>query len=140
MNTLQGLTVPFMGNIFVIFLLRQYFKKIPNELWDAARLDGSSHFYFLTRIVVPMSMPIIVTVALFTFIIAWNSFAWPLLILTKEDWYPVTVSIYSFVREVGPNFHLLMAACLIAIAPILILYFFTQRLFIESISNFGIKE
>ena len=131
---------PFMGNIFVIFLLRQYFKKIPNELWDAARLDGASHFYFLTRIVVPMSMPIIVTVALFTFIIAWNSFAWPLLILTKEDWYPVTVSIYSFVREVGPNFHLLMAACLIAIAPILILYFFTQRLFIESISNFGIKE
>ena len=140
MNSLQGLTVPFMGNIFVIFLLRQYFKKIPNELWDAARLDGASHFYFLTRIVVPMSMPIIVTVALFTFIIAWNSFAWPLLILTKEDWYPVTVSIYSFVREVGPNFHLLMAACLIAIAPILILYFFTQRLFIESISNFGIKE
>ena len=73
MNTLQGLTVPFMGNIFVIFLLRQYFKKIPNELWDAARLDGSSHFYFLTRIVVPMSMPIIVTVALFTFIIAWSA-------------------------------------------------------------------
>ena len=140
MNTLQGLTVPFMGNIFVIFLLRQYFKKIPNELWDAARLDGASHFYFLTRIVVPMSMPIIVTAGLFTFIIAWNSFAWPLLILTKEDWYPVTVSIYSFVREVGPNFHLLMAACLIAIAPILLLYFFTQRLFIESISNFGIKE
>ena len=140
MNTLQGLTEPFMGNIFVIFLLRQYFKKIPNELWDAARLDGASHFYFLTRIVVPMSMPIIVTAGLFTFIIAWNSFAWPLLILTKEDWYPVTVSIYSFVREVGPNFHLLMAACLIAIAPILLLYFFTQRLFIESISNFGIKE
>ena len=140
MNSLQGLTVPFMGNIFVIFLLRQYFKKIPNELWDAARLDGASHFYFLTRIVVPMSMPIIVTAGLFTFIIAWNSFAWPLLILTKEDWYPVTVSIYSFVREVGPNFHLLMAACLIAIAPILLLYFFTQRLFIESISNFGIKE
>ena len=140
MNTLQGLTVPFMGNIFVIFLLRQYFKKIPNELWEAARLDGATHFYFLTRIVVPMSMPIIVTAGLFTFIIAWNSFAWPLLILTKEDWYPVTVSIYSFVREVGPNFHLLMAACLIAIAPILLLYFFTQRLFIESISNFGIKE
>ena len=140
MNTLQGLTVPFMGNIFVIFLLRQYFKKIPNELWEAARLDGASHFYFLTRIVIPMSMPIIVTVGLFTFIIAWNSFAWPLLILTKEDWYPVTVSVYSFVREVGPNFHLLMAACLIAIAPVLILYFFTQRLFIESISNFGIKE
>ena len=140
MNTLQGLTVPFMGNIFVIFLLRQYFKKIPNELWEAARLDGATHFYFLTRIVIPMSMPIIVTAGLFTFIIAWNSFAWPLLILTKEDWYPVTVSIYSFVREVGPNFHLLMAACLIAIAPILLLYFFTQRLFIESISNFGIKE
>ena len=134
------LKATFSNDIFVIFLLRQYFKKIPNELWEAARLDGASHFYFLTRIVIPMSMPIIVTVGLFTFIIAWNSFAWPLLILTKEDWYPVTVSVYSFVREVGPNLNLLMAACLIAIAPILILYFFTQRLFIESISNFGIKE
>ena len=140
MNTLQGLTVPFMGNIFVIFLLRQYFKKIPNELWDAARIDGSSHFNFLIKVVIPMSKPIIVTVSLFTFIIAWNSFAWPLLILTRDDWYPVTVSIYSFVREVGPNFNLLMAACLIAIFPILVLYFFTQKLFIESISNFGIKE
>ena len=140
MNTLQGLTVPFMGNIFVIFLLRQYFKKIPNELWDAARLDGSSHFNFLLKVVIPMSKPIIVTVSLFTFIIAWNSFAWPLLILTRDDWYPVTVSIYSFVREVGPNFNLLMAACLIAISPILLLYFFTQKLFIESISNFGLKE
>ena len=140
MNTLQGLTVPFMGNIFVIFLLRQYFKKIPNELWDAARLDGSSHLNFLLKVVIPISKPIIVTVSLFTFIIAWNSFAWPLLILTRDDWYPVTVSIYSFVREVGPNFNLLMAACLIAISPILLLYFFTQKLFIESISNFGLKE
>ena len=140
MNSLQGLTVPFMGNIFVIFLLRQYFKKIPNELWDAARIDGSSHFNFLIKVVIPMSKPIIVTVALFTFIIAWNSFAWPLLILTRDDWYPVTVSIYSFVREVGPNFNLLMAACLIAISPILVLYFFTQKLFIESISNFGLKQ
>ena len=140
MNSLQGLTVPFMGNIFVIFLLRQYFKKIPNELWEAARIDGSSHLYFLIKIVLPMSKPIIVTVALFTFILAWNSFAWPLLILTRDEWYPVTVSIYSFVREVGPNFNLLMAASLIAIFPILLLYFFTQKLFLESISNFGLKQ
>ena len=140
MNTLQGLTVPFFGNVFIIFLLRQYFKKIPNELWDAARMDGSSHFYFLRKIVVPMSMPIIVTVSLFAFILAWNSFAWPLLILTRDDWFPVTVSIYSFIREVGANYNLLMAACLIAIFPIIALYFFTQKFFLESISNFGIKE
>jgi len=140
MNTLQGLTVPFFGNVFIIFLLRQYFKKIPNELWDAARMDGSSHFYFLRKIVIPMSMPIIVTVSLFAFILAWNSFAWPLLILTRDDWFPVTVSIYSFIREVGANYNLLMAACLIAIFPVITLYFFTQKLFIESISNFGIKQ
>ena len=89
------------------------------DRWDAARLYGSSHLNFLLKVVIPMSKPIIVTVSLFTFIIAWNSFAWPLLILTRDDWYPVTVSIYSFVREVGPNFNLLMAACLIAIFPIL---------------------
>ena len=139
-NSLQGLTVPFMGNIFVIFLLRQYFKKIPKELWDAARMDGASHFYFLYKVVIPLSLPIIVTVSLFSFILAWNAFAWPLLILTKDDWFPVTVSIYSFIREVGPNLNLLMAACVISILPILILYFFTQRLFLETISNFGLKE
>ena len=140
MNTLQGLTVPFMGNIFIIFLLRQYFKKIPNELWDAARMDGSTHLYFLLKVVIPMSKPIIVTVSLFAFILAWNSFAWPLLILTRDDWFPVTVSIYSFIREVGANYNLLMAASLISIFPIIVLYFFTQRLFLESISNFGIKQ
>ena len=140
MNTLQGLTVPFFGNVFIIFLLRQYFKKIPNELWDAARIDGSTHFYFLRKIVIPMSRPIIVTVSLFAFILAWNSFAWPLLILTRDDWFPVTVSIYSFIREVGANYNLLMAACLIAIFPIIVLYFFTQKFFLESISNFGMKE
>ena len=140
MNSLQGLTVPFMGNIFVIFLLRQYFKKIPKELWEAARMDGASHLYFLYKIVIPMSLPIIVTVSLFSFILAWNSFAWPLLILTKEDWYPVTVSIYGYIREVGPQFQLLMAACVISILPILTLYFFTQKLFLESISNFGLKQ
>ena len=140
MNTLQGLTVPFMGNIFIIFLLRQYFKKIPKELWDAARMDGSTHLYFLIKVVIPMSKPIIVTVSLFAFILAWNSFAWPLLILTRDDWFPVTVSIYSFIREVGANYNLLMAACLISIFPIIVLYFFTQRLFLESISNFGLKQ
>ena len=140
MNSLQGLTVPFMGNIFVIFLLRQYFKKIPKELWDAARMDGASHFYFLYKVVIPLSLPIIVTVSLFSFILAWNAFAWPLLILTKEDWYPVTVSIYGYIREVGPQFNLLMSACVISILPILTLYFFTQKLFLESISNFGLKQ
>lgn len=140
MNTLQGLTVPFFGNVFLIFLLRQYFRKIPNELWDAARMDGATHFFYLRKVVIPMSMPIIVTIALFAFILAWNSFAWPLLILTKEDWFPVTVSIYSFIREVGANYNLLMAASLISIFPVLILYFFTQRLFLESISNFGLKQ
>ena len=140
MNSLQGLTVPFFGNIFIIFLLRQYIKKIPNELWDAARMDGASHFYFLRKVVIPMSMPIIVTVSLFAFILAWNSFAWPLLILTKEDWFPVTVSIYSFIREAGTQYNLLMAASLISIFPVLMLYFFTQRLFLESISNFGLKQ
>ena len=140
MNSLQGLTVPFFGNVFIIFLLRQYIKKIPNELWDAARMDGSSHLYFLRKVVIPMSMPIIVTVSLFAFILAWNSFAWPLLILTKEDWFPVTVSIYSFIREAGANYNLLMAASLISISPVLLLYFFTQKLFLESISNFGLKQ
>ena len=125
-------------NYLLLYILEIFlFRNPPNNI---DLVYKSSHLNFLLKVVIPMSKPIIVTVSLFTFIIAWNSFAWPLLILTRDDWYPVTVSIYSFVREVGPNFNLLMAACLIAIFPILVLYFFTQKLFIESISNFGLKE
>lgn len=138
-NTLPALTVPFMGSAFSIFLMRQFFARLPNELWDAAQLDGAGHFAFLTRIVVPMSRPVLLTVTLFAFITSWNAFLWPLLITTDETWRPLMVGLYNFKNEAGSQTHLLMAASVISIVPVIILYFFTQKQFTEGIATSGLK-
>lgn len=139
LNTLQALTVPFWGSVFAIFLLRQFFITIPDELWDAARLDGASHFLFLWRVVLPISKAPIVTVFIFAFIGSWNAFLWPLLVTTKDTWRPLSVGLWTFVTEAGPETQLLMAGAVITIIPILILYFFTQRQFTEGIATTGLK-
>lgn len=139
LNTLQALTIPFWGSVFSIFLLRQFFVTIPNELWDAARLDGAGHFRFLLRVVLPISKAPIVTVFIFAFIGSWNAFLWPLLVTTKDVWRPLSVGLWTFVTEAGPETQLLMAGAVITIIPILILYFFTQRQFTEGIATTGLK-
>jgi ABC-type glycerol-3-phosphate transport system permease component len=139
LNSLPGLTVPFMANIFSIFLLRQFFAQIPWELWDAARIDGAGHLRFLTQIVLPISQAAVLTVALFGFINAWNAFLWPLLVTTKDVWRPLMVGLWTFVSEAGPETQLLMAGAVITIIPVLILYFMTQKQFIEGIATSGIK-
>ena len=139
MNSLQGITVPLMANAFSIFLLRQFFLKFPNELWEAAKMDGCGHFRFLITIVIPMSKPIIFIVGLFGFISSWNSFMWPMIVTTTEKWRPLTVGIYSFITEAWFDTHLLMAASVISIIPVLIVYFFTQKQFTDSIATLGIK-
>ena len=139
LNQLPALTVPFMANAFSIFLLRQFFMKIPDEYWDAARLDGAGHVRFLTQIVLPMSKAPIMTVIIFSFIGSWNAFLWPLLVTTTPRWRPLMVGLYSFVSEAGPETQLLMAGAVITLIPILILYFFTQKQFTEGIASSGIK-
>ncbi len=138
-NTLQGLTVPFMANAFSIFLLRQFFAQIPNELWDAARIDGAGHFRFLMQIVLPISKAPIMTVLLFAFTGSWNAFAWPLLVTTRDTWRPIMVGLWTFVSEAGPETHLLMAGAVISLFPILIIYFLTQKQFTEGIATTGLK-
>ena len=139
LNTLQALTVPFMANAFSIFLLRQFFKKIPDELWDAARMDGAGHFRFLVQVCLPISKAPIMTVTIFTFIGAWNAFLWPLLVTTTPVWRPLMVGLWTFVTEAGPETNLLMAGAVINIIPILILYFLTQKQFTEGIATTGLK-
>ncbi len=139
LNSLQALTVPFMANAFSIFLLRQFFAQIPNELWDAARMDGAGHFRFLVQIVLPISKAPIMTVLLFGFIGAWNAFAWPLLVTTRETWRPLMVGLWNFVTEAGPETHLLMAGAMISLLPILVIYFLTQKQFTEGIATTGLK-
>jgi ABC-type glycerol-3-phosphate transport system permease component len=139
LNKLPALTVPFMANAFSIFLLRQFFAKIPDDLWDAARIDGAGHFRFLVQVVLPISKAPIMTVFIFGFIGAWNAFLWPLLVTTKDTWRPLMVGLWTFVTEAGPETQLLMAGAVITIIPILILYFLTQKQFTEGIATTGLK-
>lgn len=139
LNKLPALTVPFMANAFSIFLLRQFFKTIPNDLWDAARMDGAGHFRFLLQVVLPISKAPVMTVLIFAFIGSWNAFLWPLLVTTKDTWRPLMVGLWTFVSEAGPQTHLLMAGAVITIVPILVLYFLTQKQFTEGIATTGLK-
>jgi ABC-type glycerol-3-phosphate transport system permease component len=135
-----GLTIPFMASFFNIFLLRQFFAQIPDELWDAARIDGAGHLRFLIQVVLPLSKAPIMTVIIFAFIGSWNALLWPL-IATKagSDWWPISVGLQNFVTEAGPETHLWMAGASISMMPVLLLYFLAQKQFIEGIATTGLK-
>jgi ABC-type glycerol-3-phosphate transport system permease component len=140
LNNWPALTVPFMASAFTIFLLRQFFAQIPDELWDAARIDGAGHLRFLRSVVVPLSTAPIMTTITFTFIASWNSLLWPLLVVQTDAWRPVAVGLTKFASADAPSdFHLQMAASVIMIIPILVIYFFTQRQFTEGIASSGLK-
>ncbi len=138
-NNWPALTVPFMGSVFNIFMLRQFFAQIPDELFDAARIDGSGHLRFLWQIVLPLSKAPLMVIVVLTFIGSWNSLAWPLLVTNTPDWRPISVGMMNFVTEAGQEIHYIMAAAFITIIPILVLYFFTQKQFTESIARSGLK-
>ena len=138
-NNWPALTIPFMGSVFNIFLLRQFFAQIPDELFDAARIDGSGHLRFLLKVVLPLSKAPLMVILVLTFMGSWNSLAWPLLVTNTPDWRPISVGLSTFVTEAGQEFHLIMAGAFITIIPILILYFFTQKQFTESIARSGLK-
>jgi ABC-type glycerol-3-phosphate transport system permease component len=129
-NNWPSLTVPFMASAFSIFLLRQFFAQIPDDLWDAARIDGAGHVRFLTAVVIPLSKAPIMTVVTFSFIGSWNALLWPLLVTQSDEWRPVAVGLTKFVTSDAPgDFNLHMAASVMMVLPILALYFFTQKHF-----------
>lgn len=139
MNNWPALTIPFMAPAISIFLLRQHFATIPNELWDAARIDGTGHFRFLIQIVLPLSRAALFVVLLFAFIGSWNDLAWPILVTSGDTWRPIAVGLQEFQDAEGSFPHLQMAGNMIAIIPILLLYAVTQRTFIEGLSSSGLK-
>lgn len=139
-NSWPSLTIPFMASAFTIFLLRQFFMQIPEDLWDAARIDGAGHLRFMVSVVMPLSRPAITTVLLFGFIGSWNALLWPLLVVQTDTWRPVAFGLTLFVSgEAGDEFHLQMAASVIMILPILVIYFFAQKQFTEGIAATGSK-
>jgi ABC-type glycerol-3-phosphate transport system permease component len=134
-----ALTIPFMAGAFGIFLLRQFFQQIPDELWDSAQIDGAGHVRYLLTVIVPLSRAPLVTLALFTFLGAWNSLAWPILVTTDESWRPISYGFLAFLDEAGARFNLQMAGSIISMLPVLIFYFFVQKQFTESIATSGLK-
>ena len=139
LDSYQALIIPWIVSVFGIFLLRQFFRSIPDELWDAARIDGCPRTRYLWRVVVPLSKPAILTVALFKFLGSWNSFQWVLLMTNTESMRTIPVGLLNFSSEIGTAYNLLMAASMMAIIPILLLFFFTQKQFIQGIARTGIK-
>ncbi|MEZ4515685.1 MAG: carbohydrate ABC transporter permease [Chloroflexota bacterium] len=138
-NNWPALTIPFMASAFNIFLLRQFFMQIPEDLWDAAQIDGAGHLRYMVQVVVPLSRAPLVTVGLFGFIGAWNALAWPILVTTTETWRPISYGLLSFINEAGAQFNLQMAGAVITILPIILIYFLAQKQFTEGIATSGLK-
>jgi multiple sugar transport system permease protein len=139
-GTANPLTWPaFTGNAFFIFLLRQFFLTIPEELSAAARIDGASEFQIFGRVILPLARPALAVVALFTFMSNWNDFLGPLVYLNKQNQYTLAIGLYGFFSRSNTDWGAFMAASALMIAPIIVLFFLTQRTFIQGITLTGIK-
>jgi len=139
-DSYQALIVPWIAHIFSIFLLRQHFKTIPNDLYDAAIIDGCSRFAFLWRIMLPLSKAVLVAVVIFTIVGTWNSFLWPLVMTNTPEVRPLQVGLARFSQEQGTSHELMMAAAAFSIAPLIVAYFFAQKQIIQSLATSGMKS
>jgi len=140
-NTYLPLVIPtFLGSPFFIFLLRQFYMGLPEELSDAARVDGASEFRIFTQIVLPLAVPALAVVALFQFIGSWNDYFGPLIYLNDTAKYTISLGIANMQNSYGfMNFAWIMAATCLSVTPIIVLFFFAQRTFIEGIALTGLK-
>lgn len=138
-DTYQALIAPTFSSIFAVFLLRQFFMTIPRDLDDAAVIDGCGKLRYLFQIVMPLSKPALLTVGLFSFLASWNELLWPLVVTNSENMRVVQVGIAAFQSRFGIDYGLVMAGTTIVTLPIIILFFFVQRQFIEGISMSGLK-
>jgi multiple sugar transport system permease protein len=140
LGTLLPLIVPnFFSSALYIFLLRQFMIGIPNEICEAARIDGAGHFIILRKIVVPFCLPAIFTIGLFTFLASWTDFFAPLVFLNDANSYTLSLGLQQFSSVHRTQWAYLMAACVLFTIPVLIVFFFTQRSFIKGISFKGVK-
>lgn len=139
-NTFWALVLPFLfGSPYAIFLLREYFRSIPEDLISAARLDGAGTLRILWSIVVPLSRPILATLTIITVVTHWNNFLWPLIITSGKTWQTMTVATAGLQSQYNGNWTLVMAATTVAIAPLLLLFAIFQKNIISSIAITGFK-
>jgi len=139
-NTYQGLIVPFLVEGFGVFLMRQYLQGIPNELIEAARIDGASELRIYGQIVMPLCKPALAALGVFTFREAWDMYIWPLIIVTKDSLRTLPLGISLFMSSFGTAWDQLMAVAAIGTLPMVLLFFFLQRSFIQGITVSGLKE
>ncbi|MEO0073621.1 MAG: carbohydrate ABC transporter permease [candidate division WOR-3 bacterium] len=139
-DTFAAMVVPWVVNIFSIFLLRQHIRQLPQDLFDAARIDGCSRFWMLIRIVIPLCRAPLATIAVFNVISSWNSFFWPLIVTNTDAIRPLQVGLAYFSREQSTNYTLLMAATTMAVLPLIALFFAAQKQIIASQARSGLKE
>ncbi|WP_433943027.1 carbohydrate ABC transporter permease [Paenibacillus sp. SN-8-1] len=134
-NTYYPLTVPgFFGSAFQIFLIRQFFLTIPNELIEAGKVDGASHYRIWWQLMLPLSMPVIATIAIMTFQGAWNDFTGPLIYINSESLFNLQIGLQSFKGTESTQWHYLMAGSVIVLLPVVLLFFFFQKYFIEGMN------
>jgi multiple sugar transport system permease protein len=138
-DTLLALLVLQSFSAFGVFLMRQFFLSIPNELCEAARIDGLSEYSIWARIMLPLSKPAIATLIIFTFVGTWNDFMGPLIYLRSDAVKTIQVGLRRFIQENSSDYHLIMAASLCSLIPVGIVFLFMQRYFIEGIASTGIK-
>jgi multiple sugar transport system permease protein len=138
-NTYAAVILPAMASVFGIFLVRQYTRSIPGELLEAARVDGAGELRIFAQVVLPLLKPIIVTLAVFTFLAAWNDFMWPLIALTGEQHYTLPVGLASLSREHVQDSGLMMAGAVVTVIPVLALFLALQRYYLRGLLLGSIK-
>lgn len=139
-NNYGGLIVPGMASIFGIFLIRQYAFSIPDSLLDAARVDGAGEFRIYLTVVLPLLKPILVTLAIFTFLGCWNDFMWPLILLADQDYYTLPVALANLLGEHVQDTELMMAGSVLTTAPVLLLFLLLQKYYIDGLMLGSVKE
>ncbi len=138
-NSYWGVLVPGMASVFGIFLVRQYARSIPDALIEAARIDGAGELRIFFRIVLPLLKPVLVTLATFTFMGAWNDFMWPLIVLTDQQHYTLPVALAALSREHIMEVELMMAGAVVTVLPVLLLFLLLQRYYIQGLLLGSVK-
>ncbi len=139
LDSYPGLIVPWIASVFGIFLLRQFFLSLPNELFEAARIDGAGYGTQLTRVALPLAVPGLVTFGIFSFLGSWNALLWPIIVTSKTEMRTLQVGLQSFIGEAGSNYGQLMAASLLVITPIILGFLVAQKQFIAGVARSGLK-
>lgn len=138
-NTRVALFLPYLASIFYIFLVRQFFMTIPHELYLSAKVDGSTDFQFLYKIIVPISKPVLITVAMLNIVASWNSYLWPLIITNSVDKRTLPIGLMQFTTDAGTEFNLLMAASTIIIVPIIVLFIISRKYIVAGLTKGSVK-